>query len=426
MPPARASLILEGLKTLVNARRPLPPGPVRILCHRRSGIVVSLARGLGADERPDARVQWAGISLDARQNGRLGVLDGDYDPERHQLAHPAYRTVSVPEAGRLAREVADLIAEEDARWARIRVFDRLHDLARPAVLPGPGTLTAVLAQLRDRPGLLVSLMAIHRRHPELVLAQRERVGAAVIEAVRRVDSRDAAAAAHAADLLLQDRAAALELLARWTPPAERVQANQAGAEVLAVPDELALAHLSRCDPDDEVARAFAKHHLLDPLAVDLDLETAMPLPSACTTGLPRLADVSDAMSLLVAQLDGFERVGDLLVALHAGAGVDRMPTIGPRPPDSTGLRATLHVVCDGDDAVRLDIGPAQVAWRGRSPVGKPVDSVVVPARTAMRIHLGALDDTALEPGAEWELGLPLAAGAAATTVIARGRVTVVW
>ena len=445
---------------LVSARGPLPAGPLRVVCHRRWHAVVSLRRGMGQDERPDLHVEWGPVSLVERQHGRLGLLEARYDPDTHRAFEPRYETLSVPEALALSPLVGELMAAEEARWARSEIRPNLGDLVRIAVLPGPAALDSLLRQLAPeaghrmpsevgaspedaRPELLLSLMAIHRRHPEIVLAERERVSAKVLLALSRMTaeqrSRHAAEAAHARWSLLEDPEGALDLLAGWAPPVEWLQANHHGVEALALPPELVFAHLARADLATDTARAFFKHHLLDPVANELNLGDAVPLPGPFFAERPviderwlELARTSPEKALLAAlvgQFGGWSRVGGSIAAASAGAGVDRMPTMGPRPPDPRGVRAALHVVNDSPNGARLEVGEPTVRWGGGPAKSGGVRASVpseVPSMSAMTVDLGALDDQRLEPGARFEVVLPVRIGDAAHRFTLEGAVATSW
>ncbi|MDQ4040321.1 MAG: hypothetical protein M3141_01060 [Actinomycetota bacterium] len=444
------------MPVLVSAAGPLSPGPLRVLCERRSSYVVSLVRALGRDERPDLRVEWTACSLRDRQHGRLGLLEGDYDSERHVLREPRYRTVSVPEARALAPEVDELMAAQDARWARSSFGHQLADLARAAVLPGPGMLDSLLKQLAPgpddrmppeivgpnppavRPELLLALTAAHRRHPELFATQDAGVRARLRLALDRMSAderrRHAAAAAHAAWAILDDRPAALALLAEWAPDDERLPVGAYGLDVLGLPPELVFAHLATREPDD-AARELLRGHLLAPLAHELDLAEAVPLPAALHPGgRPRLdprwsnADPEDAArAALVAQFDDWTRVGPALVSATAGAGVDRMPMVGTRPPDPRGVRAALHVLNDSAEMQRVEAETPTVRWADdEARAGNASAPTDIPAQSATTIQLGALDDEPLEPERAFAVALAVRIGGARHEFALEGKVSVVW
>jgi hypothetical protein len=421
--------------------------------------VVSLARALGHDERPDLVVEWPAYSLIDRQEGRLGLIEGRYDAGSHRLVEPTYATLSVPQALRLCPQVAELLAAEDARWSRSLIGasagHRLQELVAVSVLPGPGALDSLLKQLAPekddrlpsevvgtsplevRPELFLGLVAMLRRHPELLEAHAERVRSKVRLARSRMTGEQerahAAEAAHAVWSILGDRADALRLLGGWSSPQEPLQSNYSGADALALPLPLAFAHLARCDPASDLTRAFAKHHLLDPAANDLDLGAAVPLPAAFFGGLPvldarRIARArtapDDALTCaLVAQFGDWVRVGRALVRASAAAAVDRMPSAGPRPPDDRGVTGALHVLNDSPDPLPLAVGTPTVSWLDGAPESGRVRGRVpahLPPLSALTVELGALDDRLLEPGASYEVRLPVSIGGTERRFVVRG------
>ena len=261
-----------------------------------------------------------------------------------------------------------------------------------------------------------------RRRPELLDEHGSQIRTKVRPAVARIKDEErrryAAELAHAQWAVLGEHDRPLELLAAWEPPEEPVQANYLGVDGRALPLALMFEYLATADLGTERVRALVKHHLLDPVVNALDLGAVLPELAEEWVALGQRAPHEALTRALVAQLDGWTRVGPALVLVTAGASVDRMPTPGPRRPDPTGVSVTVHVVNDSRDAQPLEIDVTADA-----SILEPIE---IPALAAKRIVLGPMDDEPLEPGRPFEVTLPVRVGPAYHCFTLRGTVGVTW
>ncbi len=460
MPPdASASAILLSLP-----ERP-PPGSVKILCDRRWEIVTPIGRGVpakrgGAGRQPDLYIDWPSLTLDRFDESGLVLLKGDYDAVADRIRNPEGQRLSVPEALELAPHLAEVIDHHDRIWARSMMPSRPEEIVGLGLLPGTGTLDSLLKQLAPdpddhmppeilgpnppqvRPELLLGLVVIHKRRPELIANHEDRVQAKVLAAITRMSeaerARNAPALAYLFWAVLEDRARALDVFAEGVEhePIERSNVNHSGVEALGLPPALVFAYLARTGGRSENDRAVLERFLLIPMAVDLMLGSKLPLPG-CFYGSGGFAVLDPAwipiglrapregaLHALLGQFGGWARVGRLLVTAEAAASVDRMPGPVPREPDPQGVRMTLFMINPEAAPEPFAIDAVQISWSdGPARPGRirPIP-VHVAGRSALAVSMGALDDHVLVPGEAFTVRLDVRSGQATRTWTLNGQV----